>query len=92
MVGPSSRPEQRRPQPLRYALQASAATLEATVREGAQPEDAWQAEAKAGAAKRRALQSASHRGEGVVEERPPQGPGRPSQQRPRVGQALRSGL
>jgi hypothetical protein len=36
VVGPSRRQDQRRQQSLRHALQASAATLEATVREGAQ--------------------------------------------------------
>ncbi len=35
---------------------------------------------------------AYHRGEVVVEERPQDGPGRPSQTRPRVVQALRYGL
>jgi transposase len=88
----SSSQDQRRQQHLRRERQASAATLEATVREVAPPEDAWQADAEAGAAQLRALQSAYHRVEVMVEERPTYGPGRPSQQRPRVVQALRYGL
>jgi transposase len=88
----SSSQDQRRQQHLKRELQASAATLEATVREVAQQEYACQADAEAGAAKLRALQSAYHQVEVVVEERPKYGPGRPSQQRPRVVKALRYGL
>jgi transposase len=88
----SSSQDERRQQHLRRELQASAATLEATVRELAQQEYACQADAEAGAAKLRALQSTYHQVEVVVEERPTYGPGRPSQRRPRVVKALRYGL
>ena len=88
----SSSQDQRRQQHLKRELQTSAATLEATVREVAQHEYACQADAEAGAAQLRALQSAYHQVEVVVEERPTYGPGRPSQQRPRVVKALRYGL
>jgi transposase len=88
----SSSQDQRRQQHLKRELQTSAATLEATVREVAQHEYACQADAEAGAAQLRALQSAYHQVEVVVEERPKYGPGRPSQQRPRVVKALRYGL
>jgi transposase len=88
----SSSQDERRQQHLRRELQASAATLEATVRELAQQEYACQADAEAGAAKLRALQSPYHQVEVVVEERPTYGPGRPSQRRPRVVNALRYGL
>ena len=46
----------------------------------------------AAAANVRALQSAYHRVEVLVEERPQYGPGRPSQTRPRVVKTLRYGL
>jgi transposase len=88
----SSSQDQRRQRHLERELQASYTTLEATVREAAQPEYFCPAAAEAVAAKLRALQSAYHRGEVVVEERPKYGPGRPSQQRPRIVKALRYGL
>jgi transposase len=88
----SSSQDQRRQQHLRRELRASAATLEATVRQVAQQEYACQADAEAGAAKLRALQSAYHRLEVVVEERPTYGPGRPSQKQPRMVKGLRYGL
>src|SRR5262245_49020892 len=88
----SSSQDQRRQQHLKRELQTSAATLEATVREAAQQEYACQADAEAGAAKLRALQSAYHQVKVVVEERPTYGPGRPGQKRPRVVKALRYGL
>jgi transposase len=88
----SSSPDQRRQRHLEHELQASSTTLEATVREAAQLEYFCQAEAEAAAAKLRALQSAYHWGEVVVEERPTYGPGRPSQKRPRMVKALRYGL
>src|SRR5262249_28623835 len=83
---------QRRQQALTRELQASAATLEASVREAAQHEYFCQADAEAAATQLRALQSAYHQVEVVVEERPKYGPGRPSHQHPRVIKALRYGL
>jgi transposase len=88
----SSSQDQRRQQALARELQASAATLEAAVREAGQPEYFCQADAEAAATKLRALQSAYHQVEVVVEERPKYGPGRPSQKQPRVVKALRYGL
>jgi transposase len=85
----SSSQDQRRQKALEHALQASYATLEATVREAAQQEYVCHADAEAAAAKLRVLQSAYHRVEVVVEERPKYGPGRPSQKQPRVVKALR---
>jgi hypothetical protein len=57
----------------------------------AQQESACQADAAAGAAKRRALQSADHPVAVVVEARPKDGPGRPRQKPPRVVKARRYG-
>lgn len=88
----SSGQDQRRQKRLEREFQASYTTLEATVRQAAQQEYACLADAETAAAKVRALQSAYHRVEGVVEERPQYGPGRPSQTRPRVVKALRYGL
>ena len=88
----SSSQDQRRQQRLARELQASSTTLETTVREAARQEYACLADAEAAAAKVRALQSAYHRVEVLVEERPQYGPGRPSQRRPRVVKALRYGL
>jgi hypothetical protein len=62
------------------------------VREAVQPEYFCHADAEAAATKLRALQSAYHQVEVVVEERPKYGPGRPSQKQPRVVKALRYGL
>jgi hypothetical protein len=89
--GHSRRQEQRRPPPLARARQASSAPLAATGHAAARQADGWQADAEA-AAKRRALQRASHGGAVGVKERPTDGPGRPSAKPPRVGQALREGL
>jgi transposase len=88
----SSSEDQRQQQHLARELQASSAMLEATRREVAQQEYACLADAEAAAAKLRTLQSAYHRLEAVVEERPNYGPGRPRQQQPRVVKALRYGL
>jgi transposase len=88
----SSGQDQRRQKRLEREFQASYTTLDAAVREAAQQEYACLADAETAAAKVRALQSAYHRVEGVVEERPQYGPGRPSQTRPRVVKALRYGL
>jgi transposase len=92
VVGHSSSQDQRRQKRLEREFQASYTTLEATVRQAAQQEYACLADAETAAAQVRALQSAYHRGAVVVEERPPYGPGRPSQTRPRVVKALRYGL
>jgi transposase len=88
----SSSQDQRRQKALARELQASSATLEATVREATQQEYVCHEDAEAAAAKLRALQSAYHRVEVMVEERPTYGPGRPSQKQPRVVKALRYGL
>ena len=92
MVVHSSSQDQRRQKHLARELQASYATLEATVREAAQQEYFCHADAEAAAAKLRALQSAYHGVEVEVEERPKYGPGRPSHKQPRVVKALRYGL
>jgi hypothetical protein len=92
VVGHSSSQDPRRQQPLARELQASYATLEATVREAARQESCCHADAEAAAATLRALQSAYHRGEVGVEERLQDGPGRPSRQQPRVVKARRYGL
>ena len=88
----SSSQDQRRQQHLARAIQASYATLEATVRAAARQEYCCHADAEAAAAKLRALQSAYHGVEVAVQERPKYGPGRPSSTRPRVVKALRYGL
>jgi transposase len=85
----SSSQDQRRQKSLERELQASSATLEATVREAAQQEYFCHADAETAAAKLRALQSPYHRVEVGVEERPKYGPGRPSHTQPRVVQARR---
>ena len=92
MVVHSSSQDQRRQKRLARELQASSTTLETTVREAAQQEYFCRADAEAAAAKLRAQQSAYHRVEVLVEERPKYGPGRPSQKRPRVVKTLRYGL
>ena len=66
----SSSQDQRRQKRLERELQASYTTLEATVREAAQQEYACLADAETTAIKVRALQSAYHRVEVFVEERP----------------------
>ena len=64
-----------------------------TVRAAAKQESCCRAEAEGPQPKQlRALQSAYHRVAVVSEERPQYGPGRPSQQQPRVVKALRYGL
>jgi transposase len=88
----SSSQDQRRQQHLAREIQASYATLEATVRAAARQEYCCHADAEAAAAKLRALQSAYHGVEVAVQERPKYGPGRPSSTRPRVVKALRYGL
>jgi transposase len=88
----SSSQDQRRQKALARELQASSATLEATVREATQQEYFCHADAEAAAAKLRSLQSAYHWVEVRVEEHPKYGPGRPSQKQLRVVKALRYGL
>src|SRR5262245_20178449 len=88
----SSSQDQRRQQRLERELQASYATLEATVHAAARQEYFCQADAEAAAAKLRALLSAYHWVDVAVQERPTYGPGRPSSTQPRVVKALRYGL
>jgi transposase len=88
----SNTQEPRRQKHLARELQASYATLEATVHEAAKPEYFCRADAEAAAGKLRALPSAYHQIEVVVEERPQYGPGRPSRQQPRPVKAMRYGL
>jgi transposase len=88
----SSTQEPRRQKPLARELQASYATLEATVRKAAKQEYFCRADAEAAAEKLRALPSAYHQVEVVVEERPQYGPGRPSRHHPRPVKAMRYGL
>ncbi len=88
----SSSQDQRRQKALARELQASYATLEATVRKATPQAYFCQADAEAAAAKLRAQSSPYHEVEVRVEERPTYGPGRPSQKRPRVVKALRYGL
>jgi transposase len=88
----SSNQDQRRQKSLARELQASAAMLEATVHEATQQEYFCHADAEAAAVQLRALQSAYHWIEVMVEEHPKYGPGRPSQKQPRVVKALRYGL
>jgi transposase len=77
---------------LQQDIQASYATLEATVREAIHQEYFCHADAEAAAATLRALQSAYHGVQVEVEERPQYGPGRPSRTQPRRVKAWRYGL
>jgi transposase len=88
----SSSQDQRRQQHLEREIQASYATLEASVHEAARQEYFCRADAEAAAAKLRALPSAYHGVDVAVQECPKYGPGRPSATRPRVVKALRYGL
>jgi transposase len=88
----SSTQDPRRQQHLARELQASSATLEVAVRPAAKQEYFCRADAAAAAQKLRALPSAYHQREVVVEERPRYGPGRPSRQHPRPVKAMRYGL
>ena len=88
----SSSQDQRRQKHRERESQASYATLEATGRAAARQEYCCHADAAAAAAKRRALQSASHGVKVDVAERPQSGPGRPSLTQPRRVQAVRYGL
>jgi len=88
----SSNQDQRRQKRLECEVQASSTTLATTVRAAAKQEYFCRADAEAAAEQLRALPSAYHRVEVVVEERPQYGPGRPSHKHPRVIKALRYGL
>jgi transposase len=88
----SSSQDQRRQKHLEREIQASYAMLEATVHAAAQQEYFCHADAEAAAAKLRMQQSPYHGVAVRVEERPKYGPGRPSQQQPRVVKALRYDL
>jgi len=88
----SSHHDQRRQKRLEREVQASSTTLAATVRATAKQEYFCRADAEAAAEQLRALQSAYHRVEVVIEERPQSGPGRPRQKQPRGVKALRYGL
>jgi transposase len=88
----SSHHDQRRQKRLEREVQASSTTLAATVRAAAKQEYFCHADAEAAAEQLRARQSAYHRVEVVIEERPQYGPGRPSPKHPRVIKALRYGL
>jgi transposase len=88
----SSSQDQRRQKHLEREIRASYATLEASVHEPVRQEYFCQADAEAAAAKLRALPSAYHWVEAMVEEHPKYGPGRPSPKQPRVVKAVRYGL
>jgi transposase len=88
----SNSQDQRRQQRLEREVQEASTTLGTTVRAATKQEYFCRADAEAAAEQLRALQSAYHRVEVVVEERPQYGPGRPSQKQPRVVKALRYGL
>jgi transposase len=88
----SSHHDQRRHKRLEREIQAASTTLATTVHAAAKQEYFCRADAEAAAEQLRALQSAYHRVEVMVEERPQYGPGRPSPQHPRVIKALRYGL
>ena len=83
--------DQRRQQRVEREVQDASPTLGTTVRAATKQASCCRAEAEAAAEQLRALQSASHRVAGVIEERPQSGPGRPSQPQPRGGKALRYG-
>src|SRR5262245_3844898 len=88
----SSHQDQRRQKRLEREMQASSTTLATTVHAAATQEYFCRADAEAAAEQLRALPSAYHRVEVMVEERPQYGPGRPSPKHPRVIKALRYGL
>src|SRR5215831_15533218 len=88
----SSNHDQRRQQRLEREVQEASTTLGTTVYAAAKQEYFCRADAEAAAEQLRALQSAYHRVEVVIEERPQYGPGRPSPKHPRVIKALRYGL
>jgi transposase len=84
----SSSQDQRRQKRLERELQESSTTLAATVRGLAKQTYFCRADAEAAAQKLRALPSAYHQVDVVVEECPQYGPGRPSQRKPRPIKAM----
>jgi transposase len=84
----SSSQDQRRQKRLECELQESYATLAATVRDIAKQRYFCRADAEAAAQKLRALPSAYHQVDVVVEECPQYGPGRPGRHQPRPIKAL----
>jgi transposase len=80
--------DQRRQKRLERELQGSYTTLEASVRGIAKQTYFCRADAEAAAQKLRALPSAYHQVDVVVEECPQYGPGRPSQHKPRPIKAM----
>lgn len=84
--------DQRRHKRWAREVQEASTTLGTIVREAAKQEYFCRADAEAAAEQLRTLQSAYHRVEVVVEERPQYGAGRPSHKHPRVIKALRYGL
>jgi transposase len=84
----SSSQDQRRQKRLECELQESYATLAATVRDIAKQRYFCRADAEAAAQKLRALPSAYHQVDVVVEECPQYGPGRPSRHKPRPIKAM----
>jgi transposase len=88
----SSHQDQRWQKRLEREMQASSSALATTVHAAAKQEYFCRADAEAAAEQLRALQSAYHWVEVVVEERPQYGPGRPSPKHPRVIKTLRDGL
>jgi transposase len=92
VVAHSSSQDKRRHARLEHEVQAAYKTLEATVSAAAKQEYFCQADAEAAAEQLRALPSAYHQVEVVVEARPKYGPGRPSAHTPRPIKAMRYGL
>jgi hypothetical protein len=84
----SSAQDKRRQQRLAHASQASYSTTASHVRTAVQRESFCRAAAEAAAAQLRAVHSASHVVEVSVEERPVDGRGWPSPQKPRPIQAM----
>ena len=79
----SSKQDQRRHKRLEREIQAASTTLATTVRAAAKPEYFCRADAEAAAKQLRALQSAYHRVEVMVEEHPSMGPDGRAQSAPR---------
>ena len=88
----SSTQDKRHQARLEHERQAAYKTLEATVRTVTKQEYFCQADAEMAAGQLRALPSAYHQVEVIVETRPKYGPGRPSGHTPRPIKAMRYGL
>ena len=88
----STSQDPRRQQRVEREVPEASTTLRTTVRAATQQEYFCRADAEAAAEQLRALQSAYHRVEVMIEERPQYGPGRPSQTQLRVVKARRYGL